>query len=575
MSHIYISYSRRDRAIAEQIAATLQDAQYQTWVDFRDIQSGELWRERIMEAIAAADAYLVLISPASTESQWLQNELTFALSRNKIIIPVMVERAPLPPELARFQYIDATENREAALQLIIQALEASVGLPALQRARQTGTFPQAAAPAPAMALPQRGGLPPRWLWIAVAGVGVLLVALFVVLALTAPNMGNVMSNITTQLVDGTQVAQNATRDANATAQSEAIRRTATAIVAGATLTAAAPTRTPTQTPQPSATPTPTAITPGPPTATPDPPQLTATALIARATQTAAASGPTLAANDAALTATALAALLSGPSATPLPGGSGGGNLIYLSVFYEQSTQVAQLEAEIARLVATDNASLSPQEAAIVLNSGRSDVLLVGMAAALAVGLAGAVLAITILGSSRLPRRPSAHGSTSPGKASPAAPAPEPLLQEYQVFISSSDKDRDWIKVFVDDLQALGYLVWWYAKDAPGLPFGAEIRSAIYHTKVFAIVVSPDSMKSKHVEEEVRWAEIYNRPIINVLYRETPVEEWLYGLAKGAAIDFSNEREYKGAMEQLTQAIDHHLQKRLQQLEAGPPPTAHP
>lgn len=123
------------------------------------------------------------------------------------------------------------------------------------------------------------------------------------------------------------------------------------------------------------------------------------------------------------------------------------------------------------------------------------------------------------------------------------------------------------------MQALGYLVWWYAKDAPGLPFGAEIRSAIYYTKVFVVIASPDSMKSKHVEEEVRWAEIYDRPIINVIHRETPVEDWLYGLAKGAAISFTDEREYKGAIEQLTQAIDHLLQKRLAQVSGGAHPPA--
>jgi hypothetical protein len=115
---------------------------------------------------------------------------------------------------------------------------------------------------------------------------------------------------------------------------------------------------------------------------------------------------------------------------------------------------------------------------------------------------------------------------------------------------------------IEDLQTMGYLVWWYAKDAPGLPFGNEIRSAIYHTKVFLIVLSPDSMQSKHVEEEIRWAEIYDRPIVPVLYRAVSIEQRLYGLAKGADIDFVDDAAYREALDILAQAIDHHLQKRL-------------
>jgi hypothetical protein len=124
---------------------------------------------------------------------------------------------------------------------------------------------------------------------------------------------------------------------------------------------------------------------------------------------------------------------------------------------------------------------------------------------------------------------------------------------------------------VEDLNSLGYLLWWYAKDAPGLPFGNEIRSAIYHTKVFLIVVSPDSMRSKHIEEEIRWAEIYDRPIIPVVCRATSIEERLYGLAKGADISFID--DYKEALEFLAQAIDHHLQQRIEKMMTDSTSTA--
>lgn len=235
---------------------------------------------------------------------------------------------------------------------------------------------------------------------------------------------------------------------------------------------------------------------------------------------------------------------------------------------EEAVQVA-VAATVAAVRATEERSLSAAELALVAPLTQMDstpLLLTGLVSALSLGTAGAALVIVLRTNQRhtLPRRAHApHHSGQPDQAQALLPAP--LLADFQVFTSSSEKDRQWVERLIEDLETMGYLVWWYAKDAPGLPFGNEIRSAIYHTKVFLIVLSPDSMQSKHVEEEIRWAEIYDRPIVPVLYRPISLDERLYGLAKGADIDFANDAYYREALELLTQAIDHHLQKRLEAL----------
>jgi hypothetical protein len=239
----------------------------------------------------------------------------------------------------------------------------------------------------------------------------------------------------------------------------------------------------------------------------------------------------------------------------------------------------RLEAEIAMRVDATIAAINTAEASgfptaaaqVLAVSSTTNTLayLTGILAALALGVSIAALVVIRSYNNRpLPRRTAhstAHHGSSP--AHPEATPPEKMLEDYQIFTSSSDKDKDWVRIVVEDLEALGYSVWWYAKDAPGLPFGNEIRSAIYHTKVFMIVVSPDSMRSKHVEEEVRWAEIYDRPIVPVLCRPTSIEERLYGLAKGADIDFTH--DYKAALEFLAQAIDHYLAQRLEKMQVLP------
>jgi hypothetical protein len=254
----------------------------------------------------------------------------------------------------------------------------------------------------------------------------------------------------------------------------------------------------------------------------------------------------------------------------------------LPTYTPPPTSTRDTAAEIAMVVertmvsfrATESSQLSPAEAAQIValtgNSNNGWIYMSGIMAALALGVSIAALVILRSNLNRQPARFTGHRSAHHAASAPHPETvlPEQILEDYQIFISSSEKDKDWVRMVVDDLNSLGYLLWWYAKDAPGLPFGNEIRSAIYHTKVFLIVVSPDSMRSKHVEEEIRWAEIYDRPIIPVVCRSTTIEERLYGLAKGADISFID--DYKEALEFLAQAIDHHLQQRIEKMMTDSP-----
>jgi hypothetical protein len=236
-----------------------------------------------------------------------------------------------------------------------------------------------------------------------------------------------------------------------------------------------------------------------------------------------------------------------------------------------SVEIA-VAATVSAVRAVEERTLSAAEIALVAPLMRDNytsvLLLSGTVALAALLLSGATLIMVWRGNSWQPTPKRAHAPHH-GQASAGQPElPLPLLADFQIFVSSSEKDRQWVERLVADLARMDYLVWWYAKDAPGLPFGNEIRSAIYHTKIFMIVLSPDSMASKHVEEEIRWAEIYDRPIIPVLHRPISVDQRLYGLAKGADIDFADTR-YRDALELLAQAIDHYLEKRLETLNVTP------
>ncbi len=80
---IFLSYSGPDGEIAERIAARLRRDGHQvfSWTERR----GKRFMVEIEKAIKAADAFLVLLSPAFRESYWCRRELEMAIQRDRAI----------------------------------------------------------------------------------------------------------------------------------------------------------------------------------------------------------------------------------------------------------------------------------------------------------------------------------------------------------------------------------------------------------------------------------------------------------------------------------------------------------
>ncbi|MBI1792680.1 MAG: toll/interleukin-1 receptor domain-containing protein [Chloroflexi bacterium] len=56
MSHIFISYSRKDIDFAEKIVDALATDNLDTWIDWKSIPKGEDWEQEIYRGIEEADA---------------------------------------------------------------------------------------------------------------------------------------------------------------------------------------------------------------------------------------------------------------------------------------------------------------------------------------------------------------------------------------------------------------------------------------------------------------------------------------------------------------------------------------
>ncbi len=77
MSHVFISYSRRDSAYARKLADHLLSLGFDVWIDDR-IDYGDDWWRAINRAIKACEVVVVVMTPDSDQSRWVQREITLA-----------------------------------------------------------------------------------------------------------------------------------------------------------------------------------------------------------------------------------------------------------------------------------------------------------------------------------------------------------------------------------------------------------------------------------------------------------------------------------------------------------------
>lgn len=122
---IFISYSRSDHEIAVRIANALKKAQFEVWLDIDRIQPGQNWVRVIDQALTDAGYLIALLSKASLESLWVQQEWTTVLTRQLsgtnggVVIPLRLEPISLPTILRAMQAIDLFPDFDEGLKKLV------------------------------------------------------------------------------------------------------------------------------------------------------------------------------------------------------------------------------------------------------------------------------------------------------------------------------------------------------------------------------------------------------------------------------------------------------------------------
>ncbi|MBC7813516.1 MAG: PD40 domain-containing protein [Burkholderiales bacterium] len=237
MSHVFISYSKKNRDYARKLADDLLVRGFNVWIDDH-IDYGDSWERVIFKAIDDCAAFLVIMTPEAYESDWVLRECQYAERRKKPQYPILLS-GEVFPRYGPTQYVDAA-NGNLPPDLFYDELDDDVPRLKEQSGQEVSaasqstlivsnpssptTAPETLAP---MGMDQRGAFkPPRptsaqsflrrrgWL---IGAVAVVTAAAALMIALNSPTNDQTLSTPTERVMPTATIAAATT---NATAVSE-------------------------------------------------------------------------------------------------------------------------------------------------------------------------------------------------------------------------------------------------------------------------------------------------------------------------------------------------------------------
>jgi WD40 repeat protein len=107
---VFISYSRRDLAVADGLVTQLESQNIEVLIDRRDLPYGEEWQNELADFIRLSDTVVWLVSPDSVESRWVNWELGEVGRLSKRLIPIRIREidpASLPESLGKIHLLPA------------------------------------------------------------------------------------------------------------------------------------------------------------------------------------------------------------------------------------------------------------------------------------------------------------------------------------------------------------------------------------------------------------------------------------------------------------------------------------
>lgn len=123
MTHkVFISYSRKDKEVAQYICEILEKNGIEFWIDKKGIYSSSNYKELIVDAIEISKAVIFISSANSNNSMNVIREIGYAVNMNKSILPIKLDETPYAKsirlDISDIDMIDFKNPMESSKKLV-------------------------------------------------------------------------------------------------------------------------------------------------------------------------------------------------------------------------------------------------------------------------------------------------------------------------------------------------------------------------------------------------------------------------------------------------------------------------
>jgi WD40 repeat protein len=105
--HTFISYSRADRSYVDRLAGHLTAQGIPVWYDY-EIETGDHFAAVIQEKLDTCAAVVVVLTPDSMASPWVNREISYAIAEGRPVLPLVLKRSRAHILLADLHQEDVT-----------------------------------------------------------------------------------------------------------------------------------------------------------------------------------------------------------------------------------------------------------------------------------------------------------------------------------------------------------------------------------------------------------------------------------------------------------------------------------
>jgi hypothetical protein len=132
MAQVFISHSSNDRKFAARLKESLMAARVDVWLDEIQLRVGDSIVEKVSKGIDSSDYFIAILSKSSVKSNWVQKELSLAVTKeNKLgavsVLPVVIDECEIPSIIKDKYFISfASPNKyELEIKKLLDRLNAA------------------------------------------------------------------------------------------------------------------------------------------------------------------------------------------------------------------------------------------------------------------------------------------------------------------------------------------------------------------------------------------------------------------------------------------------------------------